>query len=849
MATPDLSTLSSAAQIFSSNYTLSQIRAIHKALHAQIDDQAARLRMRVGGSYRELLGTADTIVAMKADMDTVQTSLVRMGAQCGRAVVMGKNAGLARFIQEMDEDENGHATVDVDDEERGSRMQAARRTPPLGVLARVRLLDACVLAVSRLLRRAGTTVDEEGQIERGDRLVLAAKVLVLSRLLVKSFAGRFGDKSVASAVGTAEKTLKGLMRKLGRSIDRVLEHAGDHVVLDDVLKALSAYSLASSSGTREVLRHFLHVRRKAMVVTLQPDENERVRDVKDVVRCLKLYTKTLIHVQALVPFKLREALTALKKDTLLADGALRQMEGLRLDVFEPWCGDEIRYYKPFISADDLDGAQAREMLATWADEGSELLLQGLHKTLADVTDCKAIVEFRTRLFKLWIAEGSKAKGIDPSILLGQFREAVGKHMLKVVESKVSKLHLVGAEVSATLEAWETGVTDKRSSLWDVDSLDMDLSQGAACFAQDVAARMYGRNEAVSRAVASYSSWYRIIDDVGQVVDQLREQKWDDDIEEIEDEETIEQRQEMLSKDDPRKLSEHLNMSLVAAFRRLDDQLDALWKRSCQGENQGVMAMYLLRLLRDIRSKLPDLKGIKAFGTSLIPALHETLTSHVIRLPLEQFTTVALARREVIGKSLWEGTPSLPASLSPGAFRFLRDLSASMADVGSDLWSPKAVRVLKRRLDDELRQAWGQALASHSTTAVRTDEPASHAQGEQTEAQPPGGGAAAEEDKEPAGEEDARPQETSDETPMQQSRDPVDKDGEQTRTDVFTQWLFDVAYLQCSLALARPQESRLGGVEKEIYGKTALEGTDGRDRIHKQAQEYWKKTSLLFGLLS
>ena len=87
MATPDLSTLTSSAQIFSSNYTLPQIRAIHKSLHVEIDEKASRLRTQVGSSYRDLLGTADTIVQMRKDNDAVQGVLGRMGGRCGRGVV------------------------------------------------------------------------------------------------------------------------------------------------------------------------------------------------------------------------------------------------------------------------------------------------------------------------------------------------------------------------------------------------------------------------------------------------------------------------------------------------------------------------------------------------------------------------------------------------------------------------------------------------------------------------------------------------------------------------------------------------------------------------------------------
>jgi conserved oligomeric Golgi complex subunit 1 len=228
MAAPDTSNLTSSSQVFTA-YTLPQIRAIHKSLHVQIDEKAARLRTKVGNSYRELLGTADTIVQMRHDMDEVQTILGQMGSRCGRASVFGKAAGLANF-------QGGESTE-----------------TELGRVARVKLLEACELVVNKLLRATS-----DG---RGERMVLAAKILVLSRLLITSF--RNLDLEAEELEGSVEgvkRPLLSLRRRLLRSVEKLLARTGAKTQIDDILKALCAYSLASSSGAKDVLRHFLMVR-------------------------------------------------------------------------------------------------------------------------------------------------------------------------------------------------------------------------------------------------------------------------------------------------------------------------------------------------------------------------------------------------------------------------------------------------------------------------------------------------------------------------------------------------------------------------------------------------------------
>jgi hypothetical protein len=269
----DTSKLTSSAQIFSPNNTLPQIRAIHKSLHVAIEEKSTRLRTQVGSSYRDLLGTADTIVHMRDDNDVVQELLGKMGGRCGRAVIGAKATGLSNFVAK----ENRSAA---------------------SIAARLRLLDACVLVVGRILKGGGGLGDS---VKRGDRLVLSTKVLVLSRLLIKSLLDDAADPSSRRAIETARTSVSKLRRRLLRNVEKVFERAGDETEREDVQKALCAYSLATSSGAKDVLRHFLHVRGEAMGLAFEAEDNNRKTSAEDVVKSLRLYSRTLLDVQALVP--------------------------------------------------------------------------------------------------------------------------------------------------------------------------------------------------------------------------------------------------------------------------------------------------------------------------------------------------------------------------------------------------------------------------------------------------------------------------------------------------------------------------------------------------------------------
>lgn len=842
----DLSTLTASAQIFSSNptgsvpttasYTLPQIRALHKQIHVAIDDKKARLRTQVGGSYRELLGTADAIVRMRTDMEDVQGILGTMGARCGRGVVGGKVGGLAKFS--------------------GERQSA------LGDVGRAKLLAGCGLVLGKLLKKGKT--GSANDVEKGDQLVLAAKVLLLGRLLVKSFEAKEPAPEARAAAESSTQSLEKLRRRLRKGIDLVLETVGETTNRDLVLKALCAYSLVTNSGARDVIRHFLDVRGTAMALVFDVEEQ---RSTMDVVKGLELYTKTILDVQYLVPNKLTEALAYLKKETLLSDPSLRELEGLRLDIYERWCNGPIQAYKSTIRHDDLDGKQAVEMLRSWSSKGSEVLLQGLEKTLERTTEFKAIMDMRTEVLQLWIRDGGKARGFDPSTMLDSLRQTINRHVMGVLDAKVHKLRLVGSEVSATLDVWQAGVTDKQQSLWDSESLDMDLHHGAGPFAQDVIGRLYGRNDAVARAVTGYKSWAGVIDDVEGVVEQLKKQRWDTDVDEIEDEETIDQRQQALSRDDPAQLQERLDIALEKAFRDLDRKLLGLWDKNKDSEQSGKISMYLLRVLRDIRAKLPKLATVRGFGLEMVPSLQEKAASTVVISPVDDFASNALTRKIVVGRSLWEGDPELPTSPSPAVFRLLRNLTVAMGDAGTDLWSPTAVAVAKRLIGKELAQRWTEALDAFLTPVkpeaaapIEPDTTQPEAQPETAEQeiaeQEKPTAAAAEEEQVAQSEEDqkAESEEASPDTEEKESQEKQAQvaqevaAAEKLQKDLLVQWLFDIAVLRCAVSKPEAATDELQELEEEICKKADLEATMARQRLNKASQEYWKRSSLLFGVL-
>lgn len=844
-ATPEASKLTSSAEIFSANHTLPQIRSIHKSLHVQIEEKSSRLRTQVGDSYRELLGTAETIVHMRGDNDSVQDLLGKMGGRCGRTIISTKASQLSGFV-------------------------SREPTSNVGETAKLKLLEACLHIVGRVLKGGGGLAED---VKRGDRLVLATKVFVISRLLVKSMKGNasIGDQARQS-MEAASKSLESLRRRIQRSVERILEKADESTDIEDVVKALCAQSLANSSGAKHAIGHFIRVRQRGMEIALDLDESERTTTTDDAVRSLRLYTKTLIDVQALVPNRLSQALAALKSQPLLADVSLKKLEELRLDVYKRWCSEEIKEFTPFIRHDDLDSKQAREMLGTFAENGGQIVLSGLKKTLDHMGDFKSIIDMRTKLLQLWIRDGGKAKGFDPQEMQDDIRDAINSRLLSVLETKVTKLRLVGSEVKATFEGWQDGVTDKHANLWDDDGYASALSNGAAPFIQEVVSRLYGRNDAVSKASHSYGSWFHIIDDVKTVVEQLKKQRWDNDYDEIEDEETIDARQKILSKEDPKKLQQKLDTTLDKSFRDLETQFNDLWKEHSKNTTSGTMAIYLVRVLRDIRAQLPDRPGIKDFGLSMVPSLHEQMALKISKPAADVFVADGLSDRSVPTRPLWEGEPPLPSQPSPALFQFLQKLCLSMIDAGVDLWTPAAATVLKLHLCKQLCEAWqnelGRIEAPQQTTNGEKEEKGQENSKEGSKKGKRGktgkkGTANLKNEKDNDNTDQKDGKENGDDSKKEKNNG-AEHDNEagkdenpdespvsavDTAKDVCTQWQFDIAVLRLSVGRVSGEGSEsLSKLEDEIFKRTELE--DGsKKRVKKSAQDFWQRVSLLFGLLA
>lgn len=68
-------------------HPVAQVRKFESQLRTHAEQNRQKLRTIVGGSYRDLLGTADRIIAMDLDMKAVEQDLSLAGSRCNSKAV------------------------------------------------------------------------------------------------------------------------------------------------------------------------------------------------------------------------------------------------------------------------------------------------------------------------------------------------------------------------------------------------------------------------------------------------------------------------------------------------------------------------------------------------------------------------------------------------------------------------------------------------------------------------------------------------------------------------------------------------------------------------------------------
>ncbi len=671
-------------------------------------------------------------------------------------------------------------------------------------------------------------------LKNGSSVLLAAKVLVISRLLHTKLSQLPNPPQYLETLRTRLGSLR--RRLLGR-IDRrfkTLELSAEAQV-----EAMCAFSLATSSSPKDVLRHYHHIRLEAISEKVEQGASGH----ENMLLALRIYVRTLRDTRAVVPGQLAYALELLKSVSIFKSQEVYSLMELNLDIHGRWIGDDIKTFTPYIRHDDLSKAEVEISLKQWAKKAFSAFLDGLRNRILDVQDPLILLQLRRRVLELWLSNRQNSMGIDSTETLDGLRDVFNSQATRIIESRASVLADIGLMVEQILQDWHSGTSALTPSLWELSMSSMDMPNVGKAFKENLMTRSIGKNEPLGTVSQRYTAFLEGIEAVEEMIRNIRQTKWVDEADVDDEEDLLDNKQVLLSEDDPGHLQEKLNNALRKAYADLQGALIGLHPHN-KGANCGQQSSFLVRIWREVRQRLPTSYQNNDLGLISIPTLQRMVVDEALRTPLERCTK-RIARRS-LRKSprerlLWEGDPELPVLPSAWSYQFLLDLVSSMSSYGSDLWTAQATNGLKRGLIPSIESIlrWRQEAKmnghansknGHADTSVPENEDL--VDGEKDE----------------QGEQEAKFSDTEKANGALANGEPTDHKEEPR--DGKIQRLFDILYFIEATAVKELDraDNALISLQDLLIEELALDA-QSVERMKTNAQEYWKRTSLLFALLA
>ncbi|RAR02699.1 para-aminobenzoate synthase component 1 [Stemphylium lycopersici] len=799
-------------------YPIPVVRKLEQQLRNNADENREKLRSLVGASYRSLLDTAETIIDMEVRMDQVETKLSKVGQSCNSRGLekIANNAG------KMDTHIRGR---DAERYTLASQLSVLRNAP---------------LVMTRLMKREGS-------------YLLIAKVMVISRLLHKALSQSATKPPIVDQMW---ERLLSVRRKLLRRIDKRLSSTGSETA--SLVEAMCAFALATSSTPTDVLHHFHKMRLDRMNSELRAGSDELA---KHGINALKLCIQTCLDTQTIFPRRLAEALGKLKGHPLIQDPDVRGLYELNLDVHDRWLGDEARNYTPWPRHDELQRPDAERILHRWSKDAIAAFLKGIKGALEGEGRLQEVADLRQELIETWILSGSRMAGVKSANVLDDLRDTMNDKLESIVRSRTDGLRTVVSEVTTQLDTATASQETTTLTLWGTIDKASDLGNGAQTFKSTVLNTYQGRDDSVVGVTSAFDNWMASVLEVKGIVKSMKEARWDDtfadDVGDDSDDDLGDSKQTLLSDDDPKLLEEATQEALKEAMQNLGRSFSMITKNA-KGGDAGTSiqkATFMLRVIREIGDRIPRLRLqdkatplASPFTSDILQPLHQALASYAAQPTLDLYkkSLSNSLRMKTNNHILWEGQPPLPSQPSPSAFRFLRELNKRMTTIGSDIWAPDSVAVIKSQVAGEVIRLVEEHANAISTCKQNAVKGAEKLEGKKEEEEVE---EKKEVDKEMEGDEGEQKEEGGEEEGKKSEDNEAlnfAASSSEVKAQKLKQLLFDVLYIRRFV--------ETGGEDEKITAlsrKMALDDLDeaGMNRLRKNAVEYVKKTYLLFALLA
>ena len=630
-----MSNLSSWSQAFE-EYPIVQTRAIEKQLRADIAHNKQKLRNLVGGSYRDLLSTAEQIVALDAKTAQIEAQISEMGRNC-------------RPKQYVPSNSNSSQQSNV---------------------AQLSLLHRCSSCIASCLKA--------GQV------ILAAKLLAISRLLHTSLSKQ---KQAPGILDVLLGQLSRSRRRLLRRIDRKLDDASIEKV--ELIEVISAFCLATSSSFNDAIHHF----QRRRLGQIHRSAQGAHKDHQHTTKTFKYYVDSLRTTKLLIGQDVPRALQKLQQAAILHDPDVLRLEHLNLNSLQILMPNEVQTFTPYIKKSALSEHEAKSLLEKWSEEAFNIVRSQLVTHLETLADTSSAFQLRQDL----LIVGLQSCFSTPAHvnIVDTLRATINEHILSLMQEQISGIAEIATRMvdssDDTHESSHVKVSADTTipAIWSSTLITTPMGKTANTFLTQLKAAHLGGTPSLHKLSSSLTTWCASITNLRQQIASLRQIRWQDYIEEPEDtdEETAKAILRTLSIDDPTSYSQNLSSNLESSITSFQDRI-ATAANASTSINES---LFLLRAIREatihLSASFPELSLSHLHAT--IPHLHSVLAGEVVsRLSATMETSHP-------GKQITSA--HLPTSLpSPATFATLRTLCTIMLEIGGiDTWSSTAVKTVRK----------------------------------------------------------------------------------------------------------------------------------------------------------
>lgn len=660
--------------------------------------------------------------------------------------------------------------------------------------AQVALLNKCRTVIPKLLKRSGF-------------LTLAAKLLTISRLLHKNLSH---EDTPTDLLEVFRSKIAALRRALLTRVDRRL--ASPKSTLDQLLDAMSAFCLATSSSSTDALKHLQALRLDT--IRRHNDHHESLRKASST---LQIWIQTLRTTKGLLEGPLLDEFKILRGTPIMNDPELLRLEGMNIDLYQKWVSPELVNFIPWMKIVEFSSDEASFLLDSWSKSAFKQFLEHLRQSL-DSTDAKsAVLDVRSDLFQAWLPIWKTTPSHSISDVIFELRSVINHRLRQQFRRTGQRIVEVLNQVQHAIDQQQKSRV-RIGSLWAHSYMNSSLESGAELFKSELIARHSGQPPDLAGVLNLIDEWALDVRQSEAVIEGLRKVRWLDTIEEEEDDDETDilALNRALQIEDPDTFAEAHQSGLADGLLNFQNGLYEYL------ESQRLnSADIVLRLIRGVCQTLITAfpKSNLARLTSTIPALHEQLTNDVLRTVKITWTT----RGNLLsGRHLWDGQPPIPIQPSSNMFRFLDLLVKTMTRYGEDLWIVPAVDILKNKV-------WSAVITEDllhlNDCAKSSGVPNHHSNSNQRNG-------------------DVLTNGNSDTVINSGPMSILRKSSEEERPQV----LFDLLFLRAALSTDRTTHLVLGDGLASLYSELSLE-ENSLKRMNEKANAYWERTKLLFGPLA